>query len=328
MWIISKTLAAAFFALVVPATMFAHSDGIYNPTANNVGSFEGIDSNQAIAASYHGPGDIASYNVFYGLRAYSKATLGNAIANLCNSTGGADVTCADATSNPTTGALVIPSSLTTFCPGSVCTVKTLYDQTGGNACSGSTTCNVTQATVSKRPIIATSAVIGGQQVMQFNNSVQMVLNSATAAPSLAQPFTLTSVAERTGNFSSNGGLFEDTAQTGLIWNSSVNSISIYAGGASQMPATAADSSPHSFQALMNGNTSSTINVDGTVTGVGGSSPGTAGWGSVAIAIGQSSGNYATMYFAEAGAVAGAQSTTVQGSICHNQIIFYGISGSC
>jgi hypothetical protein len=42
---INKTIALSFLALLACSIAVAHTDGIYNPTANSVGSFEGIDSN-------------------------------------------------------------------------------------------------------------------------------------------------------------------------------------------------------------------------------------------------------------------------------------------
>lgn len=44
-----KLLIATVMVLLVSSIALAHSDGIYNPTANSVGSFEGIDSNGSVA---------------------------------------------------------------------------------------------------------------------------------------------------------------------------------------------------------------------------------------------------------------------------------------
>lgn len=48
MSIFSKRLfgfAAVVFGALISATAVAHTDGIYNPTANSVGDTQGIDSN-------------------------------------------------------------------------------------------------------------------------------------------------------------------------------------------------------------------------------------------------------------------------------------------
>lgn len=37
--------AAVVFGILISATAVAHTDGIYNPTANSVGDTQGIDSN-------------------------------------------------------------------------------------------------------------------------------------------------------------------------------------------------------------------------------------------------------------------------------------------
>lgn len=42
-----KTAALALLALLACSIAVAHTDGIYNPSANNIGGFEGIDSNTA-----------------------------------------------------------------------------------------------------------------------------------------------------------------------------------------------------------------------------------------------------------------------------------------
>jgi hypothetical protein len=47
MSIINRTLALAVFGLLVCSIAVAHTDGIYNPTANSVGDTQGIDSNGA-----------------------------------------------------------------------------------------------------------------------------------------------------------------------------------------------------------------------------------------------------------------------------------------
>src|SRR6202042_1672288 len=113
------------------------------------------------APSYLGPGDIKSnWYFYYGTRAYSFATLGNKLVNLCNSTGGTDVLCADASSSVSTGDLVIPGSLTSFCPGANCTIKTYYDISGNANCS-SAACDATQLTIASRAIL-TASVIGSK----------------------------------------------------------------------------------------------------------------------------------------------------------------------
>lgn len=47
MWTRSKKIALTIIVLAVSSIALAHSDGIYNPAANSIGNFEGIDSNAA-----------------------------------------------------------------------------------------------------------------------------------------------------------------------------------------------------------------------------------------------------------------------------------------
>jgi hypothetical protein len=82
------------------------------------------------AAAYKGPDDVTTWQAFWSLRAYSAATRGTKLANVCNSTGGVDVGCADMLSDAVTGNLVSATISGITCPGANCTVKTLYDQVG------------------------------------------------------------------------------------------------------------------------------------------------------------------------------------------------------
>ena len=99
---------------------------------------------------YTGPGDVASGFVTFwsNSRAYSSAKRGSAIINVCNSTGGTDVGCADMVTSATTGILVPATISGISCPGANCTVKTYYDQVGSNNC--------TQATIANRLTLTAS----------------------------------------------------------------------------------------------------------------------------------------------------------------------------
>lgn len=109
----------------------------------------------AAPAGYTGPGDIISYDMYFGLRAYSAATRGQKLINACNSTGGVDVGCADLSSDATTGRLVPATISGITCPGANCTIKIYYDLLGANACN-SLTCDETQTTISARDTLDSS----------------------------------------------------------------------------------------------------------------------------------------------------------------------------
>ena len=148
--------------------------------------------------AYSGPGDVVSgASAWWGLRAYSSATKGNRIANICNSTGGVDVACADISSDSTTGALAPATIGGITCPGANCTVKVLYDQTGNGV-------DLTQTTIANRPAL-TASCIGALPCMTGNGSSTQISNLG-AAPSLSQPITISSVANNTGGAGSEAAI--------------------------------------------------------------------------------------------------------------------------
>ena len=99
------------------------------------------DSNYDNSSGYQGPGNIVS-GAFaaWSLRAYNSAALGKKVINVCNV---GDVACADLSSDPTTGKLVISTIGGSSCSVITCTVKTINDQSGGGY-------NMTQATIASR----------------------------------------------------------------------------------------------------------------------------------------------------------------------------------
>ena len=154
----TRRLLAAWLLLLVGIGCLTQADAYWQSRDSN---YNNISS--AAPPGYTGPGDVVSgASAFWGLRAYNAASLGNKVANVCNSTGGVDVACADMFSSASTGLLVPLTIGGVACPQastSVCSVKTWYDQTGnGN--------DVTQATVANRPTVWASC----------NGSLPCVLN--------------------------------------------------------------------------------------------------------------------------------------------------------
>jgi hypothetical protein len=261
-----KRLALAAAFLLIVSIALAHSDGIYNPTANNVGNFEGIDSNKASGAvAFTGPGDIQTSGVvaWYGLRAYSAAKRGSAVANVCNSTGGVDVGCADMLSNASTGALVPQTISGIPCPGANCTVKIIYDQSGANSCTvnsvANSPCNIGTVTVASRPTLTTTTLsFSGAQAPSCG-----VINSGncTITTSSAQPYVISAVVERTGAFTVSGAYFGDAGNFSIGFNSTANTLNDYCG-TNQTLAGVNDNAYHAIQTQCNG-ASGIIYVDGT-----------------------------------------------------------------
>lgn len=206
-------LVAALFVAQVP---FGFPPGVFQ-------SRGAIDA--PAAAAYVGPGDVVSGAIAWGgLRAYSVAKAGNRFANVCNSTGGVDVGCADMVTSATTGA-VVPATVSGIpCPGTNCTIRTLYDQTGNTNCSG-TACDWTQATVANRPTFSISC--GTVSIcMTFPASVNAFLQTANTLTQ-AQPFTVVAVTTQTG--ASGGGTAIFNSVTGLLYSTGNNSFSASCG---------------------------------------------------------------------------------------------------
>ena len=210
----------------------------------------------AVIASYVGPGNIKSGALAWGgLRCYSNAYSGN-VADIYAP---ADVshtllTCsAGGTINETIQALA------TTCAVS-CTVKTLYDQSGGTNCSGAP-CTWVQATEANRPNLILNITGNGRSGMRFGGGAQ---NLASPSISLAQPWTISAaLGKRTlhgGNFDSY--LVSSTA-AGLLGNASANTVIVY-GGSTGATAAVTDNAWHSIQAVFN-TTASSAYVDTTTT---------------------------------------------------------------
>jgi hypothetical protein len=218
-------------------------------------------------AGYTGAGDIKTgWVVYYATRAFSAATRGNRLVNLCNSTGGTDVLCADASSDPTTGNLVIPGSLSAICPGANCTIATFYDLTVGTNCGGSP-CDTPTTAIASRAIL-TSSAIGSKSCGVATGARYRVLTfSGTSVP---QPYSVSSVVKYLATavnanyfgFGGGGGSGFGIATAGFF--------SFFASG--NVTGAAVDTNPHAIQSVAN-STSSFVVVD-TSTGTTQNSAGT------------------------------------------------------
>jgi hypothetical protein len=213
-------------------------------------------------AGYTGPGDVTSgAAMWWGLRAYSAATRGTKVANVCNAS---DSTCADISSDPTTGNLVCTSIGGTACSAGTLTVKTLYDQTNGSNCGGGV-CDVTNATIANRPVLTPNCINTSFYCLSFTASSSQSLRTA-GSYTKSQTFSGSVVAERTAAFTASGSILgANTSGTPQIFfNSAANQVALYSGTVSTAE-TASDSSFHAFQALFN-STSSILRVDGSSFG--------------------------------------------------------------
>lgn len=214
-------------------------------------------------ATYTGLGDIVSgTGAYWGLRAFSSATRGNKVANICTLVTAVD-TCVDMSSDATTGALIlttIPGASACNNSTQICNVKTLYDQIAGSACN-SATCDVTQATVATRPTIVTSC-LGSLPCMAFSGS-QFLSNASIGT--YAQPYSFSSVSERTGAFTSYGDIlgFSNVGASQILYANTVNTLGYYNG--TFTTATATDSAFHAMQNVVNGPSAAALQIDSSQT---------------------------------------------------------------
>lgn len=181
-----KWLVALFLAL-----------GISSAQAQSVGNTSNFVVGSAASPAYTGFGDVVTSNVdvYVGLMAYTAATRGTAVANVCFESGGADVACADMDSSATTGEMVLTSISGNTCNTTAgsenCTAKTLYN-------SGSHNGNLTQATVANRPVIRLDTATN-RYCMFFNSSSQIL--TSVSSGQATQPWTAVLAADRLTNTS-------------------------------------------------------------------------------------------------------------------------------
>lgn len=306
-----RWLIIALLCIAAPASAFWQSrDSDYN-------------KNISAAAPYQGPGDVVSgATEWWGLRCYTAAYSGNVADIWDASTGSTTETvlgCDGA------GNIVVKSgsTLATTC-ASGCKVKTLYDQSGSNKCSGGVACDLTQATNSKRAAY-TANCIGILPCLTFTTSGVTGYSSVAALTSgtgTAVALTVSSVVERTASFTLEGDWLA-TSGGGFcsnFFNTTANTVAIYQGSAAKT-ATASDSVIHAINNVFNG-VNSGIVVDGSVTTA--NSPGTVSCtGSWAVA-GNSGTHSIDGIITEIGVWVGTAFTPTQyGNMNTNQHSFWG-----
>ena len=211
---------------------------------------------------YTGPGDIVStWTMWFGSRAYSSATRGNKIWNMCEPT---NTTCADISTSATTGYPVVGTIGATNCGSSTtCTIKTWYDLTGnGN--------DRTQTTAANR-FTYNATALNGNACGVAAGSVTGYPTSSAGGTDIVQPYTVSFVAERTGSLttvqyimsSTSSGNFD--AQINFAGTAAIQS---YSGqGANFIQVSAADNAPHTTLAVLN-TTSSKLSIDGATAATG------------------------------------------------------------
>jgi len=200
-------------------------------------------------SGYQGPGDIASGALaFHNTgRAYNAAyaTAQNPLADIVDTTTGLATCTFNVGTNGYVNltAVVCPTSaplvnVVTFCTVTHvgCSITKLYDQTGnGN--------HLVQATLANMPALALSAQNG------LPCAAGTATGSLETASTIAQsaPFTLTAIAERTGNFTTNQFITANGNTNSLFFANAANTVRTNSGTAVSL--TAADNAFHALLAV-------------------------------------------------------------------------------
>jgi hypothetical protein len=304
---VSKLFGFFLLALACWAPGAAFAQGGMGPGPGTVHSI----------AAYAGPGDVVSgARMWWGLRAYSLATVGTNIANVCNS---GDANCADVVSLSNGDfdvATATGAPLNCGGAGGTCTIKILYEQTGGSTCTGPVPCHLnTTTSAATRPILAFNC-IGSKPCMSFTGT--QFLRTGVNVISDVQPNTFSAVSQTT-NTGANRSLVASTTSGAnqLGYDAANNTVKAFAG--SNLTATASAGSYHAFQAVLNG-ASSDMNVDGTPnTG----NPGSGAFSGI-VSIGEISGTqFMSGTMLEAGVWITGFNSTQSSNMSANQHSYWG-----
>jgi hypothetical protein len=193
----------------------------------------------AAAPSYTGPGDIYSFSVWFGLRAYNAAYASpgtNPAIDIVDQAGANPLT----VKILSTGNLDVASIATWVTAHSVTTIyiTKVYDQTGGGN-------HVTQATLANMPQLQLNA-IGTLPLILFTTIGQNLLSAASFTQT--SPMTASTVAMRNPANSSNFDfvISDDFTAGGFGFLNGANTAGMYSA---QDSVTATDGSLHALQYL-------------------------------------------------------------------------------
>jgi hypothetical protein len=266
---------------------------------------------RAPPSSYIGPGDVvSSAKAWYGFRGYNRAyaTGSNPAVDLCDAATGLTCSTINILSN---GNFDIVTAAAAPACAVACVVSKLYDQTGNGY-------HLKSFSPTKGPAYLASGQ-NGYPVMVFTGVNGYYLYNVSTT-SVAQPFTISAVTKRTGNFTSNGTIFEQAASDNGLWfYGSANTMNLYAGTSGTF--TAADSAWHAVQGIFSG-AASTANVDGSAVTV------NAGTGAFGNSWDISAGVQVYGNIGEVGIWPSGFSSAQQTNVCHNEYAYWATSASC
>jgi len=282
-----------------------------------------------VSAAFTGPGDTANAGAalvyLTANQAFSAATRGQAIMNVCNSTGGVtDLGCANIVTDAVTG-IAVPQTIAGLpCPdaGGNCTIQQFIDTSGANNCGASqnVACNPFQNTIADRASWMPNQVGGkacavgaGAAGLQYSTP-----NSFGQVSSFNQPYSVLAVAERTGATSTQRRVLYGGNNAADLEFATAGNMLFYAGGAAPT-ASAADNAPHAVAAFFSG-ASSTLSVDSYSAST--LNPGTTALGNTVITMLGTGTVGLTGIFCGAG-IWGSLTSTQQTNYLANARAFYG-----
>lgn len=223
------------------------------PRAQFNGCSTGFCSPSIKAAAFTGIADVYANTIaHYGNRAASSARRGNKLWNVCDSATG--LTCVDWSSDATTGLIVPLNVAGSSCTGVRCEIAIAYDDSGVNLCT-SAACNLTAAHGS-RPTV-TLAGVNGIAIMVCPGGLVMTATSVA----VAQPFTESIVAERTGSIATVQSAFAG-ANAGLMFFNNVTGVmGAYSGTVLPTSSGLTEGAFHSLQYYADTGASSVVKGD-------------------------------------------------------------------
>lgn len=212
----------------------------------------------ASAPGYTGPGDVFSSAYWWGgFRAYSAAKRGTKAANICNV---ADVACADVSSDATTGQIPADPVIGGVTCGTtagvnLCTVKTLYDQSGNGQ-------DITQATIVNRPTFLPNC-IGSLPCMKFVAANSQCLGTSSFSGQSASLQDVISVGKINGTASNATYIDINTHNPQIMFLGGGTTFRLFGSGAG----FTASYTPTNWNSLIGDDigTGSTIYVNGSAT---------------------------------------------------------------
>lgn len=273
--------------------------------------------------AYTGPGDVVSGAlVWYGLRAYSNASVGNSAIDIQRNSDSATCTAVKTFAaggsigqlDVSVGVPCSGATVTAFCNATTCTVTKFYDQSGNGRDS-------IQATVGQQATLFLNSL----STMPVAQSIGKTGYHTTTTITNAQPVTIAAVANRvTGTAAGIGMVLDKDNSNGpgplFGWASGANLANCSDGQVSNLNGSATDNAYHSLICVVNG-ASSTTAVDGT--GTTGSLGGTSVAGPVHLFATSAGAQNMAGNWVESGAWGTAFNSTQYAAMSSNAHAFWG-----